>query len=116
MPRFGRALAANSQQVCREHVAPAGSRVRKHPASDVPSGISLKGPFKFSRHGGFLKYGYPNNGWFGMEKPNLKWMMSWGTSFSGNLHMAAMAIAFISASMQPQLRHMAGMNSTELER
>ena len=33
--------------------------------------------------------GVPENGWFIRESPNLKWMMTGGTSISGNLHMRA---------------------------
>ena len=31
--------------------------------------------------------GVPQNGWFIVENPNLKWMITRGTPISGNLHM-----------------------------
>ena len=33
-------------------------------------------------YGGFLKRGVPNNGWFVVENPNLKWMITRGTAMN----------------------------------
>ena len=37
-------------------------------------------------YGGFLKWGYPKNGWFRREHPNLKWMTG-GSPIYGKPHM-----------------------------
>jgi len=34
---------------------------------------------------GFPKMGIPQNGWFVMENPNLKWMITRGAPITGNL-------------------------------
>ena len=39
-----------------------------------------------STNGGFPKWRYPQNGWFIVENPKLKWMMTGSTPISGNHH------------------------------